>query len=142
MRDADRLTDVALHATAILDVANDPHQAICWRPDPNDLAAMNMAYARVDGLVDRAGIPFDADALDLAVRYLTHYVDEGHTVLVHCAAGLRRAPHVVYAFLRKTGYTPGEAWEQIHAGRPYAIPHKAYVDGVEGWLSQILSGRG
>ncbi len=49
-------------------------------------------------------------------------------MLVHCNAGLSRAPSVVIAYLRKEeGLSWEEAWEKVKEARPGMKPNVGFV---------------
>jgi protein-tyrosine phosphatase len=56
--------------------------------------------------------------IELAVSTLKHLVDQGHTVLIHCRAGMSRSPHILALYLsQKENKTYREIWEQIRSLR-------------------------
>lgn len=59
-----------------------------------------------------------------AVRALHRLLDAGHTVYVHCTAGINRAPLTVLAYLTFVeGMTTKEAMKMIVSRRPEAQPY-------------------
>ncbi len=74
-----------------------------WRPIP-DLSAPP---------VERAG----SIAAEMNAR-----LDDGHKLLVHCAAGLGRAPTLAICALLGRGFGLGELLEAVAASRPMAGP--------------------
>ena len=80
-------------------------------------------------LVDKAD-PAENPNLDLALREAVDAVAtlraEGHTVLVHCAAGQSRTPAVAAAYaVRHLGAVPTIALDQVCAALPSAAPNPA-----------------
>jgi protein tyrosine phosphatase (PTP) superfamily phosphohydrolase (DUF442 family) len=111
-----------------VDVAGDAHYV--WRPDERAVEAVGVRYVRIpveDTNVDLPDEAFEAvcGALDSA---------EGDTVLF-CAAGLKRAPHLLYGVLRKRGNTEDEAWSVIQAARPMTDRFRPYIDAAERWAA-------
>lgn len=99
-----------------------------WRPDPDDVAAARVTYVRIpieDTNVDLPDTAFEAvaSALDGA---------EGD-VLLFCAAGLKRAPHLLYGVLRARGDGPADAWGRVQAARPMTDRFQPYIDAAERW---------
>jgi protein-tyrosine phosphatase len=50
---------------------------------------------------------------------LSRYLDQGESVLIHCAAGIHRTGMIVYALLRLRGYSEAEALELISSMRTH-----------------------
>ncbi len=123
--------------SAILDVANDPGQRIVWRPESEEynFVKHGVRHVPIWGLKDKRNGGLDESRLDLSVDWLARLLGQGHRVMVHCAAGLRRAPHVVYAYLRTQGHDPVEAWDMVERARPLAFPDKDFMDGIETWMA-------
>ncbi len=66
-----------------------------------------------------------APTVDDAVALIEEIVDElaaGHTVLVHCGAGMGRAGTVAAGVLVRHGLSPTDAVAQVAASRPLAGP--------------------
>ena len=59
----------------------------------------------------------------------------GQTVLLHCLAGVNRAPTVAAAVLcRRDGLSVGEALARVRAARPAAAPTPEQVASLRAWL--------
>jgi hypothetical protein len=118
---------VARGISTFVDVAGDAHYV--WRPDPEAIDAARVVYVRIpleDTNIDLPDAAFDAvdSALDCA---------DGD-VLLFCAAGLKRAPHLLYGVLRAQGREPENAWGLVAAARPMTEPYQPYIDAAERWV--------
>lgn len=52
--------------------------------------------------------------IDLAVATMKHLVDQGHTVLIHCRAGMSRSPHILALYLSGAeGRSYDEIWSEL-----------------------------
>lgn len=62
--------------------------------------------------------------LSQAVEALERLLDAGHTVYLHCTAGVNRSPSVALAYLRRIRREPlGRALARITRSRPQAQPY-------------------
>ena len=109
-----------------VDAAGDAHYV--WRPDEEAIHHAGVDYVRVaieDTNVDLPDEAFAAvaSALDRA---------EGD-VLLFCAAGLKRAPHLLYGVFRARGLDADHAWQLIKAARPMTDRFQPYIDAAERW---------
>jgi len=95
---------------------------------PEDSQELEMAreetHASTAGLAYRNMPVIDFDDLDLktklpsCVEVLNSLLEAGHTVYVHCTAGVTRSPTVVAAYLHWRRHWPlDEALEQLQARR-------------------------
>jgi protein-tyrosine phosphatase len=66
---------------------------------------------------------------------------DGHRLLIHCAAGVHRAPMMTLAIMGAMGWKLGDAMDLIEARRPVVDFAEVYVKSVETFLSQE-SGKG
>jgi protein-tyrosine phosphatase len=66
-------------------------------------------------------------ALEAAATAVTHLVKQGHEVLVHCQAGIERAPMVVCAALVIMGWSLTDAYQRVLEVRPEAAPTDAQL---------------
>jgi protein-tyrosine phosphatase len=76
--------------------------------------------------VFQRGVDFARQALD----------QDGTKLLVHCAAGVHRAPMMALALLSSLSWKMGEAMELIAARRPVADFNEVYVQSVKNFLEQ------
>ncbi len=93
-----------------------------------------IVYVRIpleDTNVDLPNAAFDAvrDALNGA---------DGETLLF-CAAGLKRAPHLLYGVMRARGHGPQQAWELISQARPMTDRFEPYIAAAERWAATSSS---
>jgi protein-tyrosine phosphatase len=75
------------------------------------------------------GVEFAGKALD----------GDGHRLLVHCAAGVHRAPMMALAILGTLGWKLEDAIDLIEARRPVVDFAEVYVQSVENFLTQRLA---
>jgi len=61
---------------------------------------------------------------------------DGHRLLVHCAAGVHRAPMMTLAILGTMGWKVQDAMDLIEARRPVVDFAEVYVRSVENFLAQ------
>jgi protein-tyrosine phosphatase len=91
--------------------------AVCWNPVDDDFEPKPSAiFAR--------GVDFALAALE----------DDGTKLLVHCAAGVHRAPMMTLALLGVMGWSLEDAMRLVEARRPVADFAEVYVRSVEDFL--------
>jgi hypothetical protein len=130
MRDPDRfLRFVRRGFGTFVDVAGDA--GYVWRPDSAMIAAAGVEYVR---------IPLEDDNVDLPDKAFGRLADVLDGVsgdaLVFCAAGLKRAPHLLYGLLRRGGHDADEAWALVSAARPMTDRFRPYIAAAERWASR------
>ena len=111
-----------------VDVAGDEHYI--WRPDDATIEASGITYVRIpleDTNIDLPDEAFDAVASAVAAA--------GGETLLFCAAGLKRAPHLLYGVLRAHGRDADEAWKVVAAARPMTDRFQPYIDAAERWAA-------
>ncbi len=96
----------------------DRHEiAVCWNPVDDDFEPKPAAiFAR--------GVDFALAALE----------EDGTKLLVHCAAGVHRAPMMTLALLGVMGWSVEDAMRLVEARRPVADFADVYVRSVEDFL--------
>jgi protein-tyrosine phosphatase len=94
---------------------------VCWNPVDDD-------FEPKAAEVFERGVEFGLAALE----------GDGAKLLIHCAAGVHRAPMMTLALLGVMGWTVEDAMELIEARRPAADFADVYVRSVE----EFLKGRG
>jgi hypothetical protein len=63
-----------------------------------------------------------------ALNFINWQLEQGHTVLVHCAAGISRSASVVIAYLMMTrGMTLAEAYQYAKSRRPIVEPNPGFI---------------
>lgn len=73
------------------------------------------------------------DHMDEAVEILRRLLEEGHTVYLHCTAGVNRSPSVAMGYLvRVRGEPVGEALSVIRRARPQAEPYPEVLQFLRG----------
>ncbi len=77
------------------------------------------------------GVDFAEAALD----------GDGQRLLIHCAAGVHRAPMMTLAILGAMGWKLRDAMDLIEARRPVVDFAPVYVQSVENFLAQRLAGK-
>ncbi|MFZ0296310.1 MAG: dual specificity protein phosphatase [Candidatus Sulfotelmatobacter sp.] len=91
--------------------------AVCWNPVDDDFEPKPAAiFAR--------GVDFALAALE----------EDGTKLLVHCAAGVHRAPMMTLALLGVMGWSVEDAMQLMEARRPVADFAEVYVRSVEDFL--------
>jgi Dual specificity phosphatase, catalytic domain len=99
-----------------------PHGiAVCWNPVDDDFEPKGAE-------IFRRGVDFGLAALE----------QNEAKVLIHCAAGVHRAPMMTLALLGVMGWPVEDAMELIEGRRPAADFAEVYVKSVE----DFLAGRG
>ncbi len=106
-----------------------------------DLAAMGVPGHTIQEWYRRAGIEgrrvpiedWSAQAvithLEDAVKALTDLLAAGHTVYLHCTAGVNRSPSVALGYLcRVRGESLGKALARLRRARPEAQPYPEVLD--------------
>lgn len=74
---------------------------------------------------------------DDVVTALSTLQDEGRRVLLHCLAGINRAPTVAAAYLAvRDGLTHDAAVRLVRAARPSAAPTPEQMKSLEEWLTR------
>jgi protein-tyrosine phosphatase len=98
----------------------EPHGiAVCWNPVDDDFEPKSPeVFAR--------GVEFALAALD----------ENESKLLVHCAAGVHRAPMMTLALMAVMGWAVEDAIELIEARRPVADFAEVYVRSVEDFLRE------
>jgi protein-tyrosine phosphatase len=100
-----------------------PHEIeVLWNPVDDDF------QPKPPEIFER-GVNFAREALD----------DDGSKLLIHCAAGVHRAPMMALAVLCSMGWKIGEAMQLIGTRRPAADFAEVYVRSVERFLEQQLA---
>jgi len=92
--------------------------AVLWNPTDDDFEAK-------PARLFRRGVEFVEAALK----------KDGAKVLIHCAAGVHRAPMMALAVLGSMGWDLGDAMELIEEKRPVADFAEVYVRSVEKFLN-------
>jgi protein-tyrosine phosphatase len=80
--------------------------------------------------VFQQGVDFAREALD----------EDGSKLLIHCAAGIHRAPMMALAVLSSLSWKLEEAKELIQTRRPTVEFTEVYVNSVERFLSRSMRG--
>ena len=88
------------------------------------------------GLRDH-GTPTIAELRDAATMVKT-LMGHGCTVLVHCRAGLERAPTVACAVLVLQGWSLDEAYRRVTERRPQALPTDGQLASLRALAAELL----
>jgi protein-tyrosine phosphatase len=88
------------------------------------------------------GVFRGVDWLDSTVDTILRWHNEGLSTLIHCAAGLSRAPLVTTAVLMKS-YSWGrdKALEKVRLNHPTALPNPYFMEGLsayENFLGKVI----
>ncbi len=97
---------------------------VLWNPIDDDFQPKPAA-------VFERGVAFAERALE----------QDGQRLLVHCAAGVHRAPMMTLAILGTMGWELGEAMNLMEKRRPVVDFAEVYVQSVEDYLTQRLARR-
>jgi protein-tyrosine phosphatase len=86
--------------------------------------------------------PKRAEVFERGVGFAGRALDgDGQRLLVHCAAGVHRAPMMALAILGTMGWKLQDAMDLIEARRPVVDFAEVYVRSVENFLAQRLTER-
>ena len=130
MRTPERFGDfVARGLTTFVDAAGDA--SYIWRPDDGAIAAAGVRYLRIP--IEDTNLDLPDAAFAAAERALN---DGDADKLLFCAAGLKRAPHLLYGILRDRGHDRDDAWGLVAAARPMTEPFEPYIEAAERWISR------
>ena len=91
---------------------------VLWNPIDDD-------FLPKPAQVFREGVGFARTALE----------EDGSKILIHCAAGVHRAPMMALALLCSLGWTVADAMALIEARRPVVDFPEVYVDSVKNFLT-------
>lgn len=134
LRDQQRFISLTstLRLRGVVDVAADPEGYYVWRPTPEEFAHQRVRHHLIENVWDN-NVGLEPHAFDKVYRVLRLYVALGDNVLLHCSAGLKRAPHLLYGCLLKEGLEPNDAWHRVKEARPFASPYEPYVKSAHEW---------
>ncbi len=82
--------------------------------------------------------PPSIEDLDRGVAFITKHILAGHSVYVHCAAGVGRAPTMAVAYLVSTGLEPKQAWDKLIQARPFVRPTLPQLDIIEDYAAHLI----
>lgn len=134
MRDSERFGDlVAAGFDSFVDVAGDAPYV--WRPGSAAIRAAGVVYVRVRDVED-TNVDLPDRAFEAVSAALERRDEEGSRLLVFCAAGLKRAPHLLFGVLRRRGLPAREAWDAVVSARPFFEPFAPYVAAAERWAER------
>lgn len=88
--------------------------------EEHDTFREGIAYLKIP-LVDFQ--PIDPAYIPRAVAWIKEVIVD-HRVLVHCNAGIGRAPSIAVCYLNEVGFGFDEAVRLVKARRPDALPHR------------------
>jgi len=127
----------------LLGDVNDALMAVRGSTRPQVSAILTMAaelplhqrFAGLQYFINYKYIPMDdSPSQDLlsnlpeALNFIHSELEQGHTVLVHCAAGISRSASVVIAYLMMTrGMTLAEAYQYVKSRRPIVEPNPGFI---------------
>ena len=83
--------------------------------------------------------PPTMEDMDKGVAFITHAVDNGGKVYIHCSAGVGRAPTMAVAYLLSKGHTLDEAVSMIRRVRPFInimAPQMELLQNIEAGLGE------
>jgi predicted protein tyrosine phosphatase len=98
--------------------------------DDLDMGALPFAYLHLQ-VVDHDAPKLEQ--LSAGVAFMREQIEAGGKVLVHCAAGMGRAPSMAAAYLVSEGMTTAEAWATIRRARSFIDPNARQMKRIEEW---------
>src|SRR6266542_2961581 len=94
LRDRDRFAQlIAMGLKVFVDVAGGAHSV--WRPSADEIAAADVSYVEIAGIED-TNTDLPDFAFERVAQALAASASRGERALVFCAAGWKRAPHLLY----------------------------------------------
>ena len=120
---------------AFVDAAGDAPYV--WRPGPDAVRDARVEYARI--AVEDTNVDLPDDAFASVNEALGQASGK---VLLFCAAGLKRSPHLLYGVLRARGHSAAAAWSMVATARPFADRFEPYIVSAERWVAGSGSPRG
>jgi len=82
--------------------------------------------------------PKPAEVFQRGVEFALPALDQSHTkLLIHCAAGVHRAPMMALALLCSMGWTLEDGMELIESRRPVVDFADVYLSSVERFLEKV-----
>lgn len=124
---------IAAGITDVLDLRGEPRAND--QPEPELYAGTPITYHYLP-MLDR-GTPEPASAYVEGVGIIDQVVANGGKILVHCSAGISRSPSMVYAYLRSTGMSAGDAWNMIQNAR--SVASQQYFGSADAALPAIAA---
>ncbi len=98
------------------------------------LSANGIEEARVQ-VIDFGNLP--SAALESAVTQVEHWLEDGHTVYLHCRAGWQRSATVAAGVIAiREAIAIDEALSRLHARKPTAEPLPHQVQDLLTWWSR------
>lgn len=125
----------ALGVERVLNLAEDSE----YQPAEREAVEYALAAAQIEErrvpLIDYGDVP--EEDLDVAVRRVNDWLDEGLRVYLHCRAGWQRAPIVAAAVLAtRAGIDVDEALAQVKARKQSADPLPHQLDDARRWWAR------
>lgn len=107
------------------------------QPDDEALAAWARLGVEVIALPTRDWVGIPAATFERVVDVVSACLESGRPVLVHCLAGINRAPTLAAAVLCcRRGLTVEQALETIRRARPAAAPTPEQAASLREWLGR------
>lgn len=83
-------------------------------------------------IFDETTFNLDSQILADALLYIQTCRDKGHNILVHCNAGISRAPSVVILYLMKNqGMSFDSAFQLVKEARPHIQPNQGFLQQLK-----------
>lgn len=127
-----------LNVKSIVDVAADPEGLYTWRPSFDVFKSYSVEHHLISDVWDD-----NEDLPDRAFQEVSEALDKsitaGGTTLLHCSAGLKRAPHLLYGYLLSKGHADHIAWSYVQEARPIVSPFIPYIKSAHRWSGVPLS---
>ena len=137
LRDPERFADLASSGISVfVDVAG--AKRYVWRPTVDAIDVRGVTYMEVPGVED-VNTDLPAFAFEAVADAINDAVARKEPVLLFCAAGLKRSPHLLYGVLRSWGIDAEAAWAKISAARPFVDPWEPYLAAAERWVAMLAA---
>lgn len=99
-------------------------------PDPIEFGKRSGIQTITVGLNDGEDVP--KGKFDIAMHEITRALAYGNNVLIHCHAGISRAPSITAAYMYRTGFASfDDCLKFIKEKRPIVHPHYAITNSLK-----------
>lgn len=98
---------------------------------PPEIAPLISHHLVLD-IYDEECFTLDSDIVNQAFTFINEGKKANGKILVHCNAGISRAPTLVIAYLMKEeNLSLEQAWEKVKSGRPLIRPNAGFVKQLQ-----------
>ena len=133
------VADMAAHGitTVVSTLPEDEANRLGLQEEAALLAEAGVEFLRFP-IVD-FGVPDDLEAADRFISELTHRLNHGASVLVHCRGGIGRCSTLAASVLCALGQEPEEAMSNVSEARGIRVPE---TQGQRMWVHSSAARRG